>query len=486
MEEQKREQGLPSAIYARISRDRTDEGLGVERQEQDCRELANRLGWNVVAVFVDNDISAYSGAPRPQYQAMIEAVKHGEVRGVLAYHPDRLHRRTAELEDFVNVAEAHQLDVQTVAQGHVDLSTPSGRMVARIVGATAQHEVDRTKERTRRAKAQMAQSGKYRGGPRPYGFEKNGLTIREDEAQVIRQATKSIIAGRSLAAVARELNSEGLRTSRGSQWTYARLKDVLIRPRNAGLIAHGIPGRTASKNPRTELRDFEIVGQAEWPAIVPEEDWRTLISILTDPTRRQQDGNETRWLGSGIYECGLCGGSMRPAPYGGTPKSGGRSRRYLYRCVESAHLTVSAERTDNFIKEVVAELVRDPRIMEAMHPTDDKMSYDRERRATLSARLEAFERDYARGLITGAQLSKATADVTTELNEVDSRLAKSLSTSRASSILNSKDPGDAFLTSPLDVQRAVLGTVLRVQIQRATKRGAAWSPDRLRITPVTE
>ena len=49
---------LAAAIYARISRDREGAGLGVERQEADCRALAERLGWDVVAVYVDNDISA--------------------------------------------------------------------------------------------------------------------------------------------------------------------------------------------------------------------------------------------------------------------------------------------------------------------------------------------------------------------------------------------------------------------------------------------
>jgi site-specific DNA recombinase len=45
-------------IYCRISRDRVGAGLGVERQEEDCRDLANRLRWDVVDVYTDNDLSA--------------------------------------------------------------------------------------------------------------------------------------------------------------------------------------------------------------------------------------------------------------------------------------------------------------------------------------------------------------------------------------------------------------------------------------------
>src|ERR1700687_5250046 len=81
---------LSAAIYARISHDpkkdnddqKTDEpirrggdGLGVQRQEQDCRELAARLGYDIAHVFVDNDISAYSGKHRPGFEALLDAMK---------------------------------------------------------------------------------------------------------------------------------------------------------------------------------------------------------------------------------------------------------------------------------------------------------------------------------------------------------------------------------------------------------------------------
>ena len=163
-------ESLPAAIYCRISRDREGAGLGVDRQEADCRDLAERLGWEIAAVFVDNDISAYSGAPRPQYRTMLDDVRAGKIRGVIAWHPDRLYRRAVDLEEFVTIAEAHALPVQTVTAGTVDLSTASGRMVARMLGAAAQHEVDHARERSRRAKAQAAVDGRYRGGPRPYGY----------------------------------------------------------------------------------------------------------------------------------------------------------------------------------------------------------------------------------------------------------------------------------------------------------------------------
>jgi DNA invertase Pin-like site-specific DNA recombinase len=481
---------LPAAIYARISSDREGAGLGVERQESDCRALAERLGWDVVAVYVDNDISAYSGAPRPEYRAMLEAVRAGQVQGVIAWHTDRLHRRAAELEEFVTIAEAHHLQVQTVTAGTVDLSSASGRMIARMLGAAAQHEVEHARERMKRAKSQMALDGKYRGGPRPFGYEKDGLTIRESEAAAIREATTAVLAGRTLAAVARDMNARGITTSAGRDWTYGRLKEMLVRPRNAGLLAHGLPGRLTYRERDSKVRyPTEIIGPASWPAIVSEDQWRALVTMLTDPSRRNQDGNDTRWLGSGIYLCGICGSRLRPAPYGGTAASSTRTRKYLYRCTESAHLTISAKETDEHVRGVVADLIRDPRVVAAMNPTDTQLVAAREERAALAGRLQQFESDYALGRITGAQLQKATAAVTEELAAVDSRLTKVLRRSASSAVLAANDPGLAFLNAPIDIQRAVLSTVLRVEVVTAKEAGVAvggkWSADRVRVAPAS-
>ena len=84
--------GRRAAIYTRISQDREGAGLGVERQEADCRALAERLGWTIVAVHADNDLSAYSGKPRPGYLALLADLRAGAADAVVCWHTDRLHR----------------------------------------------------------------------------------------------------------------------------------------------------------------------------------------------------------------------------------------------------------------------------------------------------------------------------------------------------------------------------------------------------------
>src|SRR5689334_13391303 len=91
----------PAAIYCRISQDREDNALGVRRQREDCEALAKRAGLTVGGVYIDNDLSAYGRKPRPQYRAMVDALKAGTVGTIVAWHPDRLTRHPRELEDLI-------------------------------------------------------------------------------------------------------------------------------------------------------------------------------------------------------------------------------------------------------------------------------------------------------------------------------------------------------------------------------------------------
>jgi len=135
----------------------------VARQHQDCLDAARRHGWQVTATFVDNDVSAYSGKPRPGYEQLMRAVRVGEVDVVVAWDPDRLHRSPAELEGFIAAVERAGVEVVTVQAGRWDLSTALGKLVARMLGSIARPESDHKSERVRRALEQNAAAGRPHG-----------------------------------------------------------------------------------------------------------------------------------------------------------------------------------------------------------------------------------------------------------------------------------------------------------------------------------
>jgi hypothetical protein len=86
-----------AAICARISSDPAGAGLGVARQADDCHALCERLGWPVAQVHRDNDVSAYSGRPRPQWRQPLADIDSRLVDAIVCWHVDRLTRSAREL-----------------------------------------------------------------------------------------------------------------------------------------------------------------------------------------------------------------------------------------------------------------------------------------------------------------------------------------------------------------------------------------------------
>jgi DNA invertase Pin-like site-specific DNA recombinase len=474
------------AIYCRISSDRKGDAVGVDRQEQDCKALAKRLGCEVAAIYVDNDLSAStkSRKPRPQYDEMMRLASAGQFAAILAYSNSRLTRRPREFEDLVDLHDKRGVEIHTVVSGSFDLATADGRRMARFLAGEATAEAERTSERTKRAKAKMVEDGIPLGGPRMYGYRKGNLKIKEDEAAIIREASEALLAGRSLRAVVIELNQRGVPTARSKEsWSTQALKQVLLRPRNAGLISRGAADRVT-----TEILDKE----GRWEAIVPKETLFALRALLLDPSRRTSPSSlNVKHLGSGVYLCGKCKGNvtMRTGPL---PRRKGDApdapRRVKYLCAEGLHLTISAEPTDDFVRQVVAERVRDPRVIAALGASKNEASAAamkalRAERDRLTRRADKLEADYYAEVLTSAAYKRLSTRVEAELAEVDARLSDGVQQAAASPIFMAADPGQAFLDAPVDIQRGVLTSVVRVRILPSGP-GQKWSTDRIDITPV--
>ncbi len=118
-------------------RDKVGEAAGVGRQIEACRHLTEVEGWSIDEGLVDNDLSAYSGACRTEYERLLDPVRRREIDVIVAYHPDRLYRRLADLVELTKVIASAGAEIRTVAAGHVDLNMASGRFTAQVLGAAA-------------------------------------------------------------------------------------------------------------------------------------------------------------------------------------------------------------------------------------------------------------------------------------------------------------------------------------------------------------
>jgi site-specific DNA recombinase len=459
-----------AAIYVRISQDRnkgTDDGeRGVDRQEKECRALAERLGYEVVKVYPDNDTSAYSGKTREKYEAMRAAIGAGAINAVIAWHPDRLHRSPRELEDFLDLIEARAVEIHTVQAGIWDLSTPSGRMVARQLGAVARYESEHKAKRIKAAHADNATKGTYRGGRRPFGYltAKTGATAKgtlvkhPQEAPEVLRAVEQVAAGVSLRQIARDLNERGFKTTSGNAWIPSGVRHMVSNPRYAGLSLH----------------EGSIVGtNTAWPAIVDEELWRAVNDIVNDPSRRTSPGATPRWLGSGIYLCGRC---EQPALI----VNGGPDGRERYRCKSTGtlkHVAREAELLDNFVEELVVERLSRPGVIEKILAGRDDTGGEAIELRAQAKRLRERKRSvasmHALGDIDKEDYLTQRALIPARIAEVEARLT----------VVGTRSPVEALVDAP-DVRTAWFGEARRWQPTADRKDGLSLGQRRAIIREI--
>lgn len=458
-----------AAIYARIS---SDDGtaLGVKRQEKECRALAARLGWQVAELFVDNDVSAYARTHRPSYERLLNALAEGRLQAVLAWHPDRLNRRPADLERFLDVIEGNGVAVETVSAGAVDLSTPSGRAVARTLVAWAHFESEHKSERIKSASQERATAGRPHGR-HAYGWDRQPVlddvgrrvgsrdVVNKAQASIVREAARRVLAGESIRSVARDLNDRGIASPDGKVWQAVTVRKLLLRERNAALrICRG-----------------EIVGPANWDAILDRATWERLHALLGDTRRLTVTSNALKHLLTGIAKCGRhgCEGRMRAKRISG---------RDMYCCEKGYCVARRQDWVDDFVTRVILDRLSRPDAVDLLReqngPDDDELAAGADK---LRAKLDEAADQYASDQIDAAQLSRITSRLRPQLVALESQLARPQLCLLIGDVAG-RDADAVWQTLSLERKRAIIDTLLEVTVLPVGKRRSReFNPKSVRV-----
>ncbi|APU24135.1 site-specific recombinase, DNA invertase Pin (plasmid) [Actinoalloteichus sp. GBA129-24] len=427
------------------------------------------MGVRVVGVYLDNDISATTGSrKRTEYYEMLEILKRDSARVVLSWHSDRMHRNNRELEDYIDICEPRGILTHTVRAGTMDLSTAVGQAAARTFTAWAGAQARQTGERLALRQAANRREGRWAGGIRPFGWELDGESLRAAEAAEIRWATQAVVEGDSLRVIARQMNARGSRGTRGKEWIASTVKQILMRPRNCGLMSH----------------EGQIVGRGRWAPAVSEEEWRACVDVLERRGARsvERGGRPPRWLGAMLYICGGCGQpTLR-----GMPVAGGKGQA-KYACAPKVdrlpgvrHVTRQAAALDAWVQEALIERLSRPDAVKLLRRPDharaeiDVAALHAEL-ARLHGVLEALAEDYADGALTRSAMLLGTERARHRITVVGDELAAASEADPLAAIVGTDVRREWFGTEDggmpgysLERRRAILRRLVDVWVMPAS------------------
>ena len=469
------------AVYCRISKDPSRLEVGVNRQRQDCLVLAKDL-WpqGQVRLFIDNDVSAADPAvARPQWLAMLDALRGGEVDEIVAYDQSRLTRQPIEWEQLLVILGRRGIRcLHTVREGERDVTEGGGRMGTRIMAAVDAEYAEVTRVRIRRALRQLAAEGRPHGG-RLFGYvsavDDDGRKTRAivpHEAEAVRWAAAELLRGETLASVARAFDAKGMaHVRKGKTWSPTHIRSLVTNPTVAGM----------RPDP-----DGNLI-TAIWPPILDPATWRAVRAVLAQPvtlkrsdgvlyrTTRERRPSRRHLLSAGLALCGVCGAPLGAqvrkrtsgtlyVSYVCNPRLGrvcvGIVGHFLERHVVEAVFTAFADPTT---KQLLAE--PDPHLVTAVTTELDAVESD----------LGELARRWGRGEITRVEWEAAREGFAARAQALRNRLGV-----LSLPVLDADDVVEHWEEMGLAARRAVLSAVFeRIEVHPATIRG--YDPERIRL-----
>ena len=155
------------AIYLRVSTlDQT-----TANQERELRDVAARMGCEVVKIYRDHGVSGAKGRDeRPQFDRLCHDATQRQFDAIMAWSVDRLGRSLQDLVKFLSEIHALKVDLYLHQQG-LDTTTPAGKAMFQMMGVFAEFERAMIQERVRaglaRAKAEESNSAGLRSMTKP-------------------------------------------------------------------------------------------------------------------------------------------------------------------------------------------------------------------------------------------------------------------------------------------------------------------------------
>lgn len=136
-------------IYTRVSTLIQVDGFSLEAQEAEIRAFAEARKINIVGKYTDEGKSGKNAEHRPAFTQMMEDIrsKKDNIRYVLVFKLSRFARNTSDTAKYLQELSSYGIGLLGIKDG-IDTSTVTGKMIANIMGAVAEVELENIHEQT--------------------------------------------------------------------------------------------------------------------------------------------------------------------------------------------------------------------------------------------------------------------------------------------------------------------------------------------------
>lgn len=228
-------------ILARYSTDNQNAD-SIEVQVSKCSDWCNAQSLPILGIYADYAVSGMKDT-RPQYEAMMAALRADQADTVVIYDQSRMFRDMTLWFNFRRDLERMGVSVHSVTQPNIggDLKNPAVFLEESVWAVFNQLHVLQTTQKVNAAKQRKARLGEHNGGIPPLGYKvvDKHLQIDEAEAAVVRRIFREYAQGSSYKSIIDGLNRDGQKTKRGNAFGSNSLHDLLHNEKYTGVLTYG-------------------------------------------------------------------------------------------------------------------------------------------------------------------------------------------------------------------------------------------------------
>ncbi|OMD21775.1 hypothetical protein BJP48_29340 [Paenibacillus odorifer] len=299
------------ALYIRVSTDEQAlKGNSLNEQEERLRAYCHAMELEgEIETFIDDGYSAGS-MKRPALTRMLKMAREKKLSMVVITKIDRLCRNLKDLLMLVDELDEIQCGFASAGE-RFDTSTAAGRMVLQILGAFAEFERGRNRERVRENMLSIV-TNTDKAVSRPcfgYNVVDSKYVINQEEAEVVRKMVEWMLQGEGAHRVMRRLNDMGVKTKDGKSFTQLSVGKLMRRETIAGMFVYNRGYTLRGKSLIRPEEEWIVIEEHHEPIIDRETFKRLQIAITARKTSGKQADNE-RWLLTGLVHCTHCGRPM--------------------------------------------------------------------------------------------------------------------------------------------------------------------------------
>lgn len=302
-----------ACAYIRVSTDKQEE-LSPDAQKRLLIDFAKKNNMSLLAsnIYLDNGISGKKADKRPEFMKMIGMAKSKEhpFDVILVWKFSRFARNQEESIVYKSLLKKNHVEVVSISEPLID--GPFGSLIERIIEWMDEYYSIRLSGEVLRGMTEKALRGGYQSSL-PLGYKMNKDTgipyIYDDEAVIVRKIYHDYISGHSYLEIARELNSLGYRTKRGSTYEGRTVEYILSNP-----FYYGAVRWNRQKHDDHTIKSVSdwIIAEGKHESLIDKETWdevQHLIALRSRPYKARAAGHMKHWLG-GIVKCSDCGASL--------------------------------------------------------------------------------------------------------------------------------------------------------------------------------